>query len=277
MVTVFSISFLSVITGLFGFVFYAFEGNKKYFKIATLATLLSFVSLTALIIMHGLEYGFRPTDYISQPCFILAWLMMLAYFFAEYKYKIRILGALFIPIVTIFLMIPVFTGVDAPVAEKTFSNSFFVNFHIILLLASFTFFFLAFAQAIIYLIKIRALKKHKSRAIDEDLPSLGKLEKILLGTFNLGWITMTAGLLIAILGAFSDKNLDINTKVIMGSVLWAIYSILFILYQINKLSTRNLARSVTFLFILFMGFFICYSAHGDPESGEKPQQVLKGE
>ena len=277
MEVVFSISFLSIITGLFGFIFYALEGGKRYFKTATFATLLSFVCLTIFIIMYGVKYGFNPANYISQPCYILAWLMMAVYFYAEYKYKIRILGSLFIPIVTVFLLIPYLIGLDPEVdSHKTFSNSFFIYLHIILLLTSFTFFFLAFAQAIIYLIKIRALKKHKTRALDEDLPSLGKLERILLKTFNVGWITMTSGLLIAILGALGDKEITFDTKVIMGSALWVVYSFIFALYQIKKITTRNLARAVTVLFIFFMGFFICFSLHSS-DSTEKNQQVLKGE
>ena len=104
MKVLFGIAFLGIFTGLFGFVFHAFGREKKYFVAATISTLVGFISLTALIIWQGLANGFKPVDFLNQPYNILAWLMLVTYFFAEYKFKIRILGALFIPIVAILIV-----------------------------------------------------------------------------------------------------------------------------------------------------------------------------
>ena len=270
---IFSISFLSIITGLFGFVFYAFEGHKKYFRVATIATLLSFLTLTILIIWQAIIYDNNTANYLAHPCKILAWFMLAAYFYSEYKFKIRILGALLIPIITVLLLVPALSGQAAPVVQRTFSSSFFVTLHVLLLLASFTFFFLAFSMAIIYIIKTRALKSQKSRAIDEDLPSLGKLQKILIGTFKLGWMTMTAGLLITVLSlATSDGKLVFDAKIVLGFSLWFFYTILFLLYQTNKMGTRSLARGVTFFFLLVMGFWLAYSFNILGNQQVPPQQ-----
>ena len=262
MSSAFAVSFLCLIVGLIGFIFHAFGREKKYFRIATYSTLISVLALTVLIILQGVKYGFRPVDYLSQPCNILAWLMLVSYFFAEYKFKIRILGALFIPIVAVLMLIPAFTGQSAPESVQTLKSPFFINLHVALLLTSFAFFFLAFAMALIYIIKTRTLKSHKSVALDDDLPSLGKLQKIFESTFNLGWISMTAGFILAILNiAVSDSSLEIDPKIIFGSALWIFYSILFFAYQSGKIGPRNLARTVTFLFIAFLAFWIAFSSN----------------
>ena len=275
----FAVSFLCLIVGLIGFIFHAFGREKKYFRTATYSTIVSVLALTVLIILQGVKYGFRPVDYLAQPCNILAWLMLVAYFFAEYKFKIRILGALFIPIVAILMLIPAFTGQAVPESVQTLKSPFFINLHVALLLSSFAFFFLACAMAVIYIIKTRALKNHRSVALDDDLPSLGKLQKIFESTFNIGWITMTAGFILAILNiAVSDSSLHVDPKIIFGSSLWFIYSILFFAYQAKKIGTRNLARSVTFLFIAFLAFWIAFSANFiGPGSKPAAPTVEKGD
>jgi ABC-type uncharacterized transport system permease subunit len=258
----FGIAFLSIITALFGFVFHAFGREKKYFSVATLATLVSFLCLTVLIIMQGIHYGFKPTNYISQPCNILAWLMLATYFFAENKYRMRILGALFIPIVTITMLVPIFGGPKTSLSSTALKGEFYINLHILLLVSSFTLFFLAFSEAVFYILKARALKAHNSTALDERLPSLEKLEKVLIGTFNLGWITMTAGLLISVISSIlSQSGFAFNAKIIWGLGIWIFYTFLFFMHIMKKIDTRNLARSVTFLFIIVITFWVALSAN----------------
>lgn len=258
----FAVSILCLIVGLIGFIFHAFGREKKYFRIATYSTIISVLALTVLIILQGVKYGFRPVDYLSQPCNILAWFMLVAYFFAEYKFKIRILGALFIPIVAVLMLIPAFSGQPAAESVETLQSPFFINLHVALLLISFAFFFLAFAMAVIYIIKSRSLKLHKSIALDDDLPSLGKLKKIFESTFSIGWVTMTSGFILAILSiAVSKSSLEIDPKIIFGSALWIFYSILFFAYQAGRISPRNLARTVTFLFLAFLAFWIAFSSN----------------
>ena len=275
----FAISFLSLIVGLICFIFHAFGGEKKYFKVATLSTLISTLSLTVLIILEGINYGFKPVDFLGQPCNILAWMMLITYFFAEYKFKVRILGALFIPIVALLMLIPAFTGEVDPHSLGTLNSPFFINLHVALLLISFVFFFLTFSQAVIYIIKTRALKNHKSEALNNELPSLGKLQKMFENTFNLGWITMTAGFILAILNiAVSDSSLEIDPKIILGSIIWIVYSILFFACQAGKIGPRNLARSVTFLFVVVLAFWVAFSMKFIGPGKKAPEQppVEKG-
>lgn len=260
MTIAFAISLLSLIVGLIGFIFYGFDGQRKYFRVATFATLVSTIALTVLIILQGFSYGFRPVDLLVNPCNILAWLMLVTYFFAAYKFKIRILGALFIPIVAVLMIIPAFGKKVDPHTVSTLQSPFFINLHVLLLMVSFVLFFLTFSQAVIYILKTRALKSHHSEALDTELPSLGKLQKIFENTFNLGWISMTVGFILAILNiAVSKTSLELDLKITSGLAIWIAYSILFFTYQAGRIDTRNLARSVTFLFIAVLGFWLALS------------------
>ena len=269
----FGIAFLGIITGLIGFIFHAFGKEKKYFVAATFGTLVGFISLTILLLIQGFSKGFNEI----QPYNILAWFMLLSYFFAENKYRMRILGALFMPIVTITMIAPIITGTEKAVSTITLKSQFFTDLHVVLILVSLTLFFLAFSQAVIYILKIRALKAHNSSALDDRLPSLEKLEAIFLGTFNLGWITMTSGLLIALLSIdYSSNDWASDTKIIWGCAIWAVYTILFFMHMTKKIEPRNLARSVTFLFVAVISFWIALSTKTIGSTVKTPQATEEG-
>ncbi|MCM8531770.1 MAG: cytochrome c biogenesis protein CcsA [Lentisphaeraceae bacterium] len=269
----FGITFLGIITGLFGFVFHAFGKEKKFFVVATIATLIGFISLTALIITQAISNGINQI----QPYTILAWFMLLTYFVSENKYRMRILGALIMPIVTIAILTPIFTGTKSDISTSTMKSEFFTSLHVVLILASLTLFFLASAEAVIYILKARALKSHDSSALDESLPALEKLEKIFLGTFNLGWITMTSGLLIALLSVdYSSKNWAFDAKIIWGVTIWVFYTILFFLHMMKKIDPRNLTRSVTVLFVVVITFWIALSTNKIGPASKVPTQTEQG-
>ena len=135
----FAISFLSLLTGMICFIFHAFGHGKKYFRIATISTLVSLVALTVLIIMQGAVHGFKPVDFLSQPAYIIAWVMLITYFLAEYKFRIRVMGSLFIPIIAIIMLLPGLGNSPEPVTRNTLNSPFFINLHVVLLIASFAF------------------------------------------------------------------------------------------------------------------------------------------
>ena len=270
--TLFTISFLSLLTGLIGFIFHAFGRDKKYFTVATLATLVSFISLIALstnqVIAHSLSH---------QIFNILACLMLGIYFWAEFRYRLRLLGAIFVPIVTLLMLIPLLSGTNAPVSTAALKSPFIIQLHIILLLLGLALFFLAFALGVIYLIKMRALKSHNSLAFDGRLPSLSKLQSNFLGTFNMGWICITVGIVLVGLFAFISKtDIQSNAKIIWGTVIWVIYTLLFLLNQTGKLNTRNLARCMTFFFFVVMAFWLSYSLSTSPAPSKPAVQVKSG-
>ncbi|MCH2207011.1 MAG: cytochrome c biogenesis protein CcsA [Lentisphaerales bacterium] len=263
----FGIAFLGIITGLIGFIFHAFGKEKKYFVAATFGTLVGFIGLTTLLVIQGFSQGFSQI----QPYNILAWFMLLTYFFAENKYRMRILGALFMPVVTITMITPIITGTKKAVSTTTLKSQFFTDLHVVLILVSLTLFFLAFSEAVIYILKVRALKAHNSTALDDRLPSLEKLETIFLGTFNIGWISMTCGLLIALLSIdYSSNEWANDTKIIWGLAIWVFYSILFFMHMMKKIDPRNLARSVTFLFVVVITFWVALSINAIGPTASQP-------
>ncbi|NQZ56640.1 MAG: cytochrome c biogenesis protein CcsA [Lentisphaeraceae bacterium] len=273
MKVLFIIALLGMISGAICFVFHAFGKGKKYFTIGTLSSLLSLICLGILTVYQGSKFGFLEQTHNILACFLLA-----LYFYAEFRYRMRLLGALVAPITLILMFVPLISGNPSTISSAALQSNFFLILHVILILLSLALFFISFALAVIYILKTRALKAHKSLAFDGRLPSLSKLQNIFVATFNLGWIVMTAAIVVVglyLLG--NDTDPATAVKNIGGTVIWAIYTILFILYSIKKINTRSLARTVTFFFLIVISFWIFYALNiSDPNTTQKMQNIEKG-
>ncbi|NQZ69360.1 MAG: hypothetical protein HRT89_14960 [Lentisphaeria bacterium] len=89
------------------FLFFAFQENKKVFAAGTMLVLASFICLTVPIagMLHEHKLAF-----FSQPgsrYFLFAWILIIVYFIAVYKYRVRLLGILVMPLASILLLIAI--------------------------------------------------------------------------------------------------------------------------------------------------------------------------
>jgi ABC-type uncharacterized transport system permease subunit len=108
----------------------------------------------------------------------------------------------------------------------------------------------------LYLVKVRALKNHKQIALDDELPSLDRLKSVFISSFNWGWSAMTLGIAFAFIFTLKKQGGIVNeVKITWGIALWLIYTGLFTMYNLKKITIRNLARAVTALFIAFLAFY----------------------
>ncbi len=242
-----------------GFCTHALRRDRKSFVFATLTSLAGFLGLSILLITQIFNGG-------MDNLILTNWIMTTIYYYSAYKTKNRLLGTAFMPIVLVLMTFGVFNDGTSLLAQTQSDGQFFLFMHQVLLIAAFAIFFFTFAQSISYLVKIRALKNHNEMAIEQDLPSLDKLRQVFSSSFNHGWSAMTVGIFFAVIYYFKKGGDGFNEiKVIWGSFLWLIYSILFALYNTKKITTRSLARSVTVLFLAFIIFYGCISTFG-PEA-----------
>lgn len=244
-----SLFFLVLATGQF--FLYTIKKKIEFFRNATLLTLLSFVLLSVMLLLRGKEFGWNPASLVYGRFNLIAWFILAVYFFAEYKFRIRSIGTYLLPIAAILMIISLFD--TNPPVNNNHEHMLALNIHIALVLCSFSLFFLSFSLAIIYILKTRALKSHKSEAINDELPSLTSLKRMLVKTFNASWLLLTLGTIMVFFFA-KGGNAEPDIKALFGGFIWVCFSILFTLYKIKKLRTRNLARAITFLFLLIFTF-----------------------
>ena len=248
------------IFGIVLFIAFSYWQNKRVSAFATIFSLISFILLTmviaVLLVQKGVDIALVPqTRYI-----ILAWIVMIAYFIAGYKYRIRLLGPLLMPMALVLMLIAMFVQ-DATITHSSdYSKVVFLRgLHMLGVLGCFALLFLSTAGAILFLIKRRALKDHQNLAIESKLPALTTLQNLMSNTFSLGFPLLTIGV---ILGIFViDKNIHPNwltdKKLLFGWLIWAIYSALFLLLKSAKIPIQKFAYSVITLFIIFTGYYIC--------------------
>ena len=243
-----------IVYGLFmvavtGFCQHALRRDAKSFSYATISSLIGFLCLTVLLISQLFTSGIDTV-------LLTNWIMVVIYYYAAFKTKNRLLGTVFMPIVLILLTIAVFTDGINPVARSTYEGQLFLSIHQGLLMVAFAIFFFTFSEAVLYLVKVRALKNHKQIALDDELPSLDRLKNVFVSSFNWGWSAMTLGIAFAFIFTLKKQGGIVNeVKITWGIALWLIYTALFTLYNLKKITIRNLARSVTALFIAFLAFY----------------------
>ena len=244
-----------------GFCTHALRRDRKSFVFGTLSSLFGFLGLTILLIMQVFSTG-------MDNLLLTNWLMAVIYYYTAYKTKNRLLGTAFMPIVLILMTFVVFNDGTSLLTKTSYDGQFFLFMHQALLIAAFAIFFFTFAQSVTYLVKLRALKNHNEMALDQELPSLDRLQSVFSVSFNRGWSAMTVGIAFAVIYYFKKDADSFNElKVIWGSVLWAVYTILFAMYNTKKMTSRSLARSVTVLFLAFIIFYGCISTFGADHGG----------
>ncbi|WDE98762.1 cytochrome c biogenesis protein CcsA [Lentisphaera profundi] len=251
-----------------GFCTHALKRDKKSFIFGTLSSLLGFLGLTGLLIQQVFTSG-------MDNLLLTNWLMAVIYYYTAYKTKNRLLGTAFMPIVLVLMTFVVFNDGTSLLTKTSYDGQFFLFMHQALLIAAFAIFFFTFAQSVTYLIKLRALKNHKEMALDQELPSLDRLQQVFSVSFNRGWSAMTVGIAFAVIYYFKKDSEGFNElKVIWGTVLWVIYTALFALYNTKKMNSRDLARAVTVLFIAFIIFYGCISTFA-PRAHVQNVEVVK--
>lgn len=265
----FVIAFTGILAGCGSFLLHFLRRDRGSFLAGTLCSMIAYLALT-IDLLTGL-FSKAGSDYLHAIC----WLMLTCYFAAVYKLKNRLIGAVFTPIIALLMGVAAFA--DGIIASKAVQGNFFFITHIIVLLASFALFFICFAGAFLYLTKVRAIKAHRSSALDKSLPPLEKLTSFIEKTFNASWVLMTVGILLAFISYFTgdrggaDSNMMV--KVTWGVLQWLAQTVFFILYNSHRVHARALARAVCFIALGALLFLLYLSLCPVPNKGKKPAKV----
>ena len=271
----FIIAFITLLIGLISFVFHSFNKKKSFFLVGTLGALSSFLTLTVYNILRAISVSFDPGKFFQDPYSLLAWTVLLVYFIAEYRSKIKILSGFVMPIpfLLLFMQSFNFSSIDDPMPSGTLENPAVVGTHVALLIVSYALFFVAFAEAIVYIIKARGIKKVK---LNDELPALKTIEKVLVSSFNSSWAFMTCGIILVFITVIKSGHSNLDMKIILGSLTWVIHTILFLLFNFKKITTRHLARAITFLLLFVLAFVLVVDFNSAPVK-EKSPSVIEGE
>ncbi len=248
---------------LFAFIYYTYRRQREIFIVATIASVLTFCCLT-IVLSSNILTG-NVGAYVGEKSRYLhfAWTIMVIYFLAEFHYKIRLLGSILMPIALTLMLISMFTDNQVP-AQSLPLGAVITFTHVALVFIGLGLMLLAFAAAVLYLLKTNALKKHLLSALDERLPSLPMLRRVMESAFYGGFPVLTIGLILGVVYAASvlAAGWIWDAKIIWGIANWLLYSILFFLRQSGRLGNQFLARGLIllFLFVITSFFFTTHES-----------------
>lgn len=177
---------LVIATTLCMLLYMVWLGSKHEFigRLATYITIVALVASTFAIILRMITAGHPPLSNGYE--FILTFVggIMAVYLFAEYRYKIRALGAFVMPIPFLLLMIIIMTmGPDERIAQAIppALKSQWLTFHVITAMFAYGAFAVSFGLGIMYLLKFSKKdngKKMNSKGIVARFPSLEMLDEL---------------------------------------------------------------------------------------------------
>ena len=249
----FKISLPFATVALLAFSFYTFKRERSVFAIATVASVISFVCLSLILGSMIVNYGLGISFVQSSRYLIFAWLIMTIYFIAEFRYRIRLLGSILMPIALMLMVISMFTNRRTPDILSSLV-SVVTLIHIALVLIGLALLLLSFAAALLFLAKTNALKNHRFTALDERLPSLTTLKGLMEVSFYGGFPALTIGIILGIVyaGSVLKTGWIWDSKIIWGLINWCIYSALFFLRQLGRVNNQMLARGIILLFLFII-------------------------
>ncbi|MFT5129155.1 MAG: ABC-type uncharacterized transport system permease subunit [Rhodothermales bacterium] len=246
--------------GLLAFILYGPYRKPRLFACATLASFACFLCLSVVLIGLLSAGGASMLRGEGTRYILFAWAVILIYFVAEFRLRVRLLGSIVMPFALVLILAAMFadnTPVE-PLPLKTIP----VMLHIGFILAGDALIILAFGAAICHILKANGLKDRNAAALDERLPPLTTLERHLRATFNLGFPLFTVGMILGIIYAASlhPEGWFFDRKMLTGIITWAIYGTLFSLLHAGRINARGLSRGVICLFIAAIAAFL-FSTH----------------
>ncbi len=180
---------------------YLFFRNEKFSKIISAAVILGFLFNTAGLAFRWYEsykigYGHIPLSNMYESLVSLSWTTVLLYFIIEWRYKIKALGALIFPIVSISMayasLSPDIQNEIQPLVPALQSN--WLTYHVMTCFIAYSAFAVSFGSSIVYLIKARKPSDAKA-AKEEILPSLKILDEIIYKTIAIGFLLLGIGII----------------------------------------------------------------------------------
>lgn len=160
-------------------------GTKKEL-IGQLATYLTIVALIAnvfAIILRMITSGHPPLSNGYEFLITFVGGILAVYLFAEYRYKLRALGAFVMPIVFLLLMFIIMTmGPEERIAQAIppALKSRWLTFHVVTAMFAYGAFAVSFGLGIMYLMKLskEGTKKKGQQGIVSHFPTLDKLDEL---------------------------------------------------------------------------------------------------
>jgi cytochrome c-type biogenesis protein CcsB len=244
---------LGLLHSIFGFV----RKRDVFVRIALGMVGCGFVFHTISLVALSVQRRHFPITNLPESLCFFAWCISLIFMLASFRYKINVLGAFILPLVSLLTILSQLIWEDNQSIPAPL-NSAWVHFHVTVAFLAYAAFFLTFISGIMYLIQEKELKAKNFRFLYFRLPSLRVCDELLRKSLFVGFfcmsLTIISGAIWAQQAWGSFWNWD--PKETASLVTWGIY--LGLVYY--RLSTQWRGRRASYISIV--GFISTLSTFG---------------
>jgi ABC-type uncharacterized transport system permease subunit len=197
-------------------------------RITFYSVLFGFAAHTGAIIFDWARDGHYPLFSPAEALSFLAWTLVVAFGLVTYKYPLRALGALLLPVVSLLVLASQLVGVDPnkiPSSVTDGNASWLFPVHVTLLLFGYASFFVAFSASLMYLWQERELRLKKFGAVFHRLPSLTTVDDVAATAAGVGFTLLTLGLVTGVIWsrARSVKMFHNDPTEFFALLTWVVY------------------------------------------------------
>lgn len=218
---------------------YFFVDKRRTLSLAaTFLTGAGFLCNTASIGLRSISTG--GTQLAGPNSLVLAaWTLVLVYFIVEHVVRLKVYGAVLVPVSALLLMVAQLLGVNGAAgvalnAEQMRQvDAWQIGIHVGLVMLANAMFAVGAAASIVYLVQEKQLKKHKVNIFFKRLPSLAQTDTIARRAIAWAYPVYTAALLLGTTRAIQLVPMWwLDLRVMLAGVVWLVFgAYLFLRYQ----------------------------------------------
>ncbi len=204
-----------------------YRKRKVFIQVALGLVACGFACHTVFLILLGLRVRHLPITNLSESLSFFAWCITLTFIAAHLRYRINVLGAFVLPLVSLLTILSELIW-EGNHTIPPLLKSRWLYFHTSVAFLAYAAFFLTFISAIIYLIQEKELKAKNFRFLYFRLPSLQVCDELLRLSLYAGFVLMSLTLMTGALWAQQawGRYWNWDPKETASLVTWAIYLIL---------------------------------------------------
>lgn len=236
------------------------KGFRQDNRVNYILLLAAFGFHTAAMLIRGYRLNHCPVSNLYEATLFSSWTIVTFYLVVGLWSRLRFLGAFASPLLFAMGVLALTSGLDTPGTSIPEVPKVWTSLHAAFLSLAYGAFGLSFVAAIMYLTQERNLKFHKLRAIFSLMPSIQRLESVAGRMLVSGFILLTVGLAVGVLGlGYLDpsRNVRGDPKIIWSALVWLIYLGLIVMRWVFAQTGRRFALgavgSFAFVLLTFWG------------------------
>lgn len=234
---------LGLILSIFGF----WTKREVFVRFALAMVACGFALHSISLVLLSVERQHFPITNLPESLCFFAWCISLTFIVASIRYRIKVLGAFILPLVSLLTISSQLIWEENQAIPGPL-NSVWVHFHVTVAFLAYAAFFLTFVAGVMYLIQERELKEKNFHFLYFRLPSLQVCDELLLRSLFVGFVAMSLAIVSGAIYAQEawGRFWNWDPKETASLITWGIYLVL-----INyRLSTKWRGRRAAYISIV---------------------------